>query len=537
VTSQHEAVRGAAIACENLLKSLMLGEPASEFDFHIFAGASPSNFHQWLSTESAGPVSRFHVRSVGSLSEGDPLRDVGLWYEPQANYSLVYQLRDRFAGLAYPVVSTVHEISIHTMLFEQFTRVLLCESYPHDSFVCSSAAAKAALQKLMESVSNALERRYGLSPRFSGQYYVIPLPVDLDAFRPVEKPVAKHLLGLPADCTLLLYFGLISPLKADLIPCLAALSECGGDLDQYNLILGIAGGGDAQYIKILKQFAHAIGFPGSRLRIFKDPTDEVRNTLFQAADIFTSPGDSVQEMFGLSVVEAMACGVPQVVADWSGYRDTVQDGITGFLVPTYWARCDTKLHDTGFLLGWAHDHYHLGQSVAMDLEYWKSSVLRLIRNRELRGRMAEASRKHARLFGIDVIRRQYFDLWRELLSRPLPDRRDRSRLMIERPRYYEWFHDFASRQVSSGMPIETVRNRIRKIVADTANTVQPCARMDVLDSVFRAVEDGQAGTVADVVTGLADTIDSTTVEWHIMWALKHGLLRLKSEVRASDGAR
>src|SRR5258708_11547844 len=39
-------------------------------------------------------------------------------------------------------------------------------------------------------------------------------------------------------------------------------------------------------------------------------------------------------------IEAMAAGVPQVVSDWSGYRDIVVHGETGFRVQTYWASCD-----------------------------------------------------------------------------------------------------------------------------------------------------------------------------------------------------
>ena len=47
-----------------------------------------------------------------------------------------------------------------------------------------------------------------------------------------------------------------------------------------------------------------------------------------------SLSDNIQETFGLTPVEAMAAGLPVVVSDWNGYKDTVRDGIDGFRVPT-----------------------------------------------------------------------------------------------------------------------------------------------------------------------------------------------------------
>jgi glycosyltransferase involved in cell wall biosynthesis len=42
---------------------------------------------------------------------------------------------------------------------------------------------------------------------------------------------------------------------------------------------------------------------------------------------------SPKEGWGLTVVEANACGVPVVGSDVPGLRDSIQDGVTGFLVP------------------------------------------------------------------------------------------------------------------------------------------------------------------------------------------------------------
>ena len=56
--------------------------------------------------------------------------------------------------------------------------------------------------------------------------------------------------------------------------------------------------------------------------------------LWAAGDIFLSLVDNVQESFGLTPIEAMAAGLPRVLSDWDGYRDSVTHGEDGFLVPT-----------------------------------------------------------------------------------------------------------------------------------------------------------------------------------------------------------
>ncbi len=59
-----------------------------------------------------------------------------------------------------------------------------------------------------------------------------------------------------------------------------------------------------------------------------------KQIILAAADVFVSPADNVQESFGLTVIEAMAQGCAVVASSWSGYRDIVQHGVTGYLVPT-----------------------------------------------------------------------------------------------------------------------------------------------------------------------------------------------------------
>ena len=67
---------------------------------------------------------------------------------------------------------------------------------------------------------------------------------------------------------------------------------------------------------------------------FTGYTDNVPK-YYSALDVFTSL--SYREGFGLVVIEAAAMGVPGIVSDALGQRDTIEHGKTGYSVRTYHA--------------------------------------------------------------------------------------------------------------------------------------------------------------------------------------------------------
>lgn len=153
---------------------------------------------------------------------------------------------------------------------------------------------------------------------------VIPYAIDTDMWRPIDKALARKILGLPNDCRMLL-FGAIGgtndPRKGfDFLK--AALDQLRGEIAGLELI-------------ILGQSAPRVpldfGFPSH----FADHLhDDVSLCLYySAADALVLP--SRQDNLPNVGLEAQACGTPTVAFDACGLPDIVEHRKTGYLAKPF----------------------------------------------------------------------------------------------------------------------------------------------------------------------------------------------------------
>ncbi len=241
-------------------------------------------------------------------------------FDPGIFRTQLFDIRQTYFERPVPITCIHHSFSYRKMLEEIFLPLLMSETLPCDSIICSSVAARGAISNILEQMSASLSDR---GATYNGRLDIVPFGVDTTKFYPINQKLCRRKFDLPLDSKIFLYFGRLSASdKADLLPLVLAFTSVREAVPNLRPLLVIAGNPRGSYSDRLKAELRDRNIADS-VRFVPHVSDGERPFLYGAADLFLSPADSVQESFGLVILEAMACGVPQVVSDWNGYRDLV----------------------------------------------------------------------------------------------------------------------------------------------------------------------------------------------------------------------
>ncbi len=229
-----------------------------------------------------------------------------------------------------------------------------------------------------------LSREAGLP---QGRVQLVPQGVDIDRFRPVDDRMSvRRELGLSTDGPLLTFVGSLVHRKG-----LDVLVDAWCDIHRAHptarlLLVGRDDfeGHNSERAFLSDQLARVPAAAAERMH--RTGVQQDVHRFLQASDLFLFP--SRREGFGTVMVEAMACGVPCVVAELPGITDFIfPDGGTGIVV----AQSDARRLAEG--------------------------ALRLLRDPDAAAQMGEAARADAvDRFDINMLAGRYVEYYRSLIA-------------------------------------------------------------------------------------------------------------------------
>ena len=233
------------------------------------------------------------------------------------------------ASLGIPFVVTFHGLGLVRRLHQG-----AADEFPPNRIAIERDVIRGADAVVAESPDDrrSLVTLYGAEPN---RIAVIPCGFAPHEFWPIAPRFARRALGLASDVPILLSVGRLVPRKG-IDNVIRALGVLGRRLGVTAELLVVGGNSDIadpaltpeigrlRAIATEEGVAARVTFTGRRPR-------ELLKLYYSAADAFvTTPW---YEAFGMTTVEAMACGTPVVGARVGGIQYTVLDQRTGFLVP------------------------------------------------------------------------------------------------------------------------------------------------------------------------------------------------------------
>ncbi|BAT53356.1 glycosyl transferase, group 1 [Nostoc sp. NIES-3756] len=155
---------------------------------------------------------------------------------------------------------------------------------------------------------------------------VIPHGLDTQRYRPINQHFARELHNLPQDKKLILFGAIQATSDINkgfhlLQPALQQLSQTGQKDDIEVVIFGAT----------KPENPPDLGFKTHYLGYFND--DISLATAYSTADVMLVP--SLQESFGQTASEALACGTPVVAFNATGLKDIVDHQQNGYLAQPY----------------------------------------------------------------------------------------------------------------------------------------------------------------------------------------------------------
>ncbi|MBC93174.1 MAG: glycosyl transferase-like protein [Rhodospirillaceae bacterium] len=453
--------------------------------------------HAQIFEKSLRALGRKDPLSIVERHSIDKLREASILYHPGPDIGLHAQRRTLFGDNAWSLCGITHTTaSAYSM--DSLANLITAPIQPWDALICTSKAVKSNVNKILQTQVEYLKARFNSTNFSFPKLPVIPLGVHTEEFSysDEQKRMARASLNISDETLIVLFMGRLSfHAKAHPLAMYQALQNA-SIITGKKIVLIECGWHSNE--SIAKAYIQAAELTCPNIEVVHLDGREVSNKklAWASADIFCSLSDNIQETFGISPIEAMAAGLPCVVSDWDGYRDTVRDGVDGILVPTTMpqAGLGVDLLERYALEVDTYDMYcgHTSSLIAVDVDCATEAFVTLFNLPEMRNKMGASGRQRAlSVYEWEVIIPQYEELWTSLeelrqekyseikrLAHPWPSRMD--------PFYA--FDDYPTSSLTSGTILALVDSNSQDAL-DRLRNYKNLAMVNYAKSIIPSIDE------------------------------------------------
>jgi alpha-maltose-1-phosphate synthase len=380
------------------------------------------------------------------------LREVNAVYYPGPNIDNLAWQRSHFGHDAWSLCGITHTTSSANAM-DAISQLITAPIQPWDAIICTSTAVKNNVNQILQAQADYLSDRLKIKQLVLPQLPVIPLGIHTKDFEftPQQKKDARTSIGADNKTHVVLYMGRLSfHAKAHPLAMYQALEDAAQQLPENEQIILIECGWFANdAVQQAYREAQTLACPSIRVMTLDGRVADNRQTAWASADVFCSLSDNIQETFGITPIEAMATGIPVIVSDWNGYKDSVTDGEEGYRIPTLMPTAGLG-KDLAYRHALGLDNYdrYCGQCcslISVDIKAATEAFTRLFESATLRTQLGKNGRKKAReIFDWSTIIPRYEQLWGELNSLRSKHPEKQPTPTHSWPARLDPFHSFAS---------------------------------------------------------------------------------------------
>lgn len=532
--TSSKTLMGRHAAGESFLRGYLRHADVEAYHFWNVADRPPKDLQAFVNLVEPirKPTTMIHSHNRTALGT------VGVVNFAAPRLALESWARRPLGDSAYAICGITHTTASDQVM-DMIGNMLIAPVKPWDALICTSRAVRAAVETQFEATAAYLADVHGATHVPRPRLETIPLGVNVSDFitTPAQKAEWRQKLAIPDDTVVCLYVGRFSPAgKMNPIPMGLALERAAA-LSGKKIAWVVAGWAGSDIATENYHKASREACPSIQYIPLDGRLPDVRFSIWAVGDFFLSLSDNVQETFGLTPVEAMAAGIPNVVSDWDGYRDTVRHGIDGFRIATY-APGPGKGEDMAYRYAnqWMRYDAYVGaasQTTVVDVEEAARAIATLVDDPELRRKMGANARERAvKDFDWATVIKSYQTLWGEMNSRRLAERTplNRPRNVPNNPWRLDPFTLFASYpteylspssmvRLNPDVTWDAVRLMVHEPMARIGASVLPTEQdLKALVDALSAVRQCSVGEL----TKPHPPIRSTLLERGILWLAKYG---------------